>query len=119
MTVVTPGEKSGEMRGANQYSSITCWARAKERVGVTMVVFRSSRLMEAKDGITTTADELVAFVTLTGSDECVSKAFLSSAAGSAILKNTALCSKIERSYCISSCASPSGSSVIVSDFAVY
>jgi hypothetical protein len=118
MTVVTPGEKSGEIRGANQYSSITFWARAKERDGVTIVISVFIPLTPANEGISTTAEERVASVTLTGSDECVSKAFLSSAAGSAMFKKTALCSRRERSYCISTCASPSGARVMERDCTV-
>jgi hypothetical protein len=69
MTVVIPGEKSGEMSGANQYPSITFWARTKESAGVAMVTLPDPVLISANPGIRTIAEELVASGTVTGSDE--------------------------------------------------
>jgi len=111
--VVTSGEKSGESSGANQYWFKTCSAWAKETSGVTMVASFPVPETVANDQMITVAEELVAFGTDTGYRVFASKAFFSSAAGSAILKNTAVCSRNDMSYCMSACASPSADRVTV------
>lgn len=116
--VVVAGEKSGEMSGANQYVLRIFCARSNDTVGVSIDVFPFSLVTVANEGTITPAEELVAFVTVTGSFECPVNADLSSAAGSVILKNTAVCSNRDRSYCISISALPFWARVMVSVFIV-
>jgi len=61
-------------------------------------------------------EELVAWLTVTGCEDPYANADWSSLAGSAIRKNTALCSMNERSYRTSTCASPFSATFIESDF---
>jgi hypothetical protein len=66
MIVVTSGEKSGEISGANQYWSSTFCARSKETEGDIMVTVLPSVVTVANEGMSIRAEEPVACVTVTG-----------------------------------------------------